>query len=129
MGDVLAMATPPSAFQQQNSAATFVPSFNYPIKLSDYESSLQNLDYAKLLSVKNPEPELAIILNHQNVETVEEDILYDPIYEALRKENGTYEETDEIEDFSPEAELPCVEKINITDEKGQTEDVIEGKIH
>lgn len=125
VGDVLAMATPPSAFHNQTSS-NFVPHFNYPIKLSDYESSLQNLDYAKLLKVKNPEQELAIILNHQAVETEEEDLLYDPIYEALLQQNPPQIQSDD-ENLQQNSEIvECVDKLNISSES-KAEKIEEGE--
>jgi hypothetical protein len=81
---ILSRATAPSAFQCQTNE-TFIPLFKYPIKLADYEENLQNLDYSKLMRMKNVSGELGRLLNHKEELPGIEDILYDPIYESYIK--------------------------------------------
>lgn len=84
--DLLAKATPPSAFQSQQTGH-FIPIFKYPIKLQNYEANLQDLNYARIMGRTNLSGELARLLNDKKDMDVEvvENILYDPIYENISK--------------------------------------------
>ena len=118
--DLLAKATPPSAFQSKHQTH-FIPIFKYPLKLQDFESNLQNLDYARLMGMENVTGELRRVLNSKQPEdTEEDDILYDPIYENLLKNR-------KIENvcISKSAEEDRIPIQNITEENGAEEVKVE----